>query len=38
LDGRAGGKVVALKGNRQLGQRETLSGGAVELAHEKARR
>jgi len=33
----SGGKVVALEGNRQSGQKETLPGGAVELAHEKAR-
>jgi hypothetical protein len=33
----SGGKVVALEGNRQPGQKEMLSGGAVELAHEKAR-
>jgi len=33
----SGSKVVALEGNRQSGQKETLPGGAVELAHEKAR-
>jgi hypothetical protein len=33
----SGGKVVVLEGNRRPGQKETLPGGAVELAHEKAR-
>jgi len=33
----SGSKVVALTGNRQPGQKETISGGAVELAHENAR-
>ena len=33
----SGGKAVALEGNRQPGQEEILPGGAVELAHEKAR-
>jgi hypothetical protein len=33
----SGGKVIAIEGNRQLGQKEMLTGGAVGLAQEKAR-
>lgn len=33
----SGGKVVTFEGNRQPGRKETLTGGAVELVHEKAR-
>jgi hypothetical protein len=33
----SGGKVIALEGNCQPGQKEMLLGGAVEVAHEKAR-
>jgi hypothetical protein len=33
----SGGKIVTLESNRRPGRKETLPGGAVELAHEKAR-
>jgi len=33
----SGGKVIAIEGNRRPGRKETLAGGVVELAREKAK-